>query len=269
MDSGTFGRAITNELPEIIEEISPQVFIIAGDISARPTDIEDVMLRFSSIDCPKLFVPGNHDIWVSARSTELSSTKYEQVLPEICASTGFHFLPKRPIEIQGVGFAGTIGWYDYSFRNKTLDGAINSRMYQRKIYGGRMWNDARYARWGKTDAQVTAELAQQFDDDLNELETDGIPIVAVMHHLPFEELVVKSGRFEQDFFLAYMGSSIFGKILSSKKNLHTVICGHTHRARDTEIEGIHVVASPLGYGRERGNIEEFDPADAVGVIEVE
>ena len=255
-------------MPEVVARLAPDVFIIAGDVSADLSDVEDVLSRFDRVHCHRLFVPGNHDIWVAPRPGESSWTKYERDLPEICRRSGFYFLPGRPIVIQGVGFAGTIGWYDYSLRDPLLDRQISMDTYRLKRFRGRMWSDARFARWGAADEQVTAEFADRLAADLGELQAAEVPIVAVVHHLPFEELVTRRGSPEVDFFCAFMGSSVFGEVIRKCSGVKLVICGHTHFEKDVLIDGIRALCAPLGYEHERPEGIEETLKRSVCIIDI-
>ncbi len=51
-----------------------------------------------------------------------SATKYHALLPALCESAGWHYLTAEPFKLNGVGLAGAMGWYDYSLRNRALDG---------------------------------------------------------------------------------------------------------------------------------------------------
>jgi predicted phosphohydrolase len=255
-------------MPEAVAELAPDVFVVAGDVSAELSDVEDFLSRFDAARCHKLFVPGNHDIWVLPWPGQSSRTKYERDLPEVCRRTGFHFLPGRPMVIRGVGFAGSIGWYDYSLRDLSLDRQISMDDYRRKRFRGRMWSDARYARWGATDEQVTEEMASELGRDLDELEAAGAPVVAVVHHLPFEELVVRRGEVGFDFFSAFMGSSALGRVIRARPMVKVLIFGHTHFEQDVVVDGIRALAAPLGYEHERPEGAEEALRKSVRTVEV-
>ena len=46
-------------------------------------------------------------------------------------SAGFHFLDDGPAVVNGVGFVGNVGWFDYGFRKPEL--GIPLRYYQAKV----------------------------------------------------------------------------------------------------------------------------------------
>ncbi|MBR9704678.1 hypothetical protein GOV12_04650 [Candidatus Pacearchaeota archaeon] len=92
--------------------VDSDVIVIAGDISHDLEEYELVLSRFSGLACKKLIVIGNHDLY-----TEDGSDSYRKikVLNRICKRNDFHLLDSGPLVIDGVGFVGNIGWYDYSF----------------------------------------------------------------------------------------------------------------------------------------------------------
>jgi hypothetical protein len=64
-----------------------------------------------------------------------------------------------------------------------------------------------------------------------------------MHHLPFEQMVRRTGKPGWDFAGAFMGSRLFGDLLLSAPNVRYVLCGHSHhptRVRVGHIECINV-----------------------------
>ena len=109
---------------ERLLSIKPDIFIIAGDIAARTQLFEKTLQTFSGLPCEKLLVPGNHDIWVESPSLQKgihSGVKYREIIPQICRHNNFTLLGSDACTIDGIRFAGTIGWYDYSLRNKAFD----------------------------------------------------------------------------------------------------------------------------------------------------
>ena len=127
---------LMDQIRKKLFSINPDVFIIAGDVAASIRLFEQVLHTFACIPCPKLFVAGNHDIWIES-STMLrkginSTVKYYELIPSICERNGFTCLGQCPCIIDGTGFAGTIGWYDYSLRNKKFDSLFSAQMYRSK-----------------------------------------------------------------------------------------------------------------------------------------
>jgi putative phosphoesterase len=268
IDAGPLGHAASVALPQLVQDVHPDVFVIGGDVASKLFTVKRFFKSFHFLACPKLFVPGNHDIWVSATEEHSSRDKYRRLLPDVCGETGFHFLPHNPISLNGIGFAGSLGWYDYSFRNPELDNVISEAAYRRKHYQGRVWNDRRYAKWRTPDHQVADEMATELDNDLAMLDGQSQKVVAVVHHLPFAELVRRSGDAKWDFFNAFMGSVSLGEVILRHSEVSLVLTGHTHYHLDTSVGDVRVVTSPLGYTRERHGNPQDIISDSILIIDL-
>ena len=66
-----------------------------------------------------------------------SYVKYRWDIKGIYEKHNVTYLAKEPAIILDVAFVGTMGWYDYSLRNETLDNLILISRYRAKksIYG--------------------------------------------------------------------------------------------------------------------------------------
>lgn len=243
--------------------IQPDVFIIAGDIAANTRLFERTLNQFSQLPAAKLLVAGNHDIWVdspeSLRQGIHSTLKYTEIIPELCSRNGFIALGGDPHIINGVGFAGTIGWYDYTLRNTSYDDVFSLETYRNKQYSDRFtWNDLKFAHWmdgrgkrRKGDEEVARETEASLERQLADLQRQGITrTVVVTHHLPFREMVFYPNCLPFDFFSAYMGSEGLGKVIASHHSVRQVICGHSHIKSSLPMGGLLAMKSPLGYYRE-------------------
>jgi Icc-related predicted phosphoesterase len=242
--------------------IKPDVFIIAGDIAARTQLFEQTLGTFSALPCEKLLVPGNHDIWVESSSLEKgihSGVKYTEIIPQICSRNDFIFLGVEPCVIDGIGFAGTIGWYDYTLRNKVFDNLFSMDTYRKKNYKNRFtWNDLKFAHWMdihenslKSDQVVAREMEDALQAQIQSLNQKHInQIIVVTHHIPFQKMVIHPNRLPFDFFSAYMGSSGLGSTILDEPSVKYVISGHSHIKSSHTIGNLQAMKSPLGYPRE-------------------
>ena len=78
------------------------VAIIAGDLTTGPVSRHARALQaLSAFGGLKLFVPGNHDLWVPPGQDSLH--RLEQELPAVCAEAGFHALDSEPATLDGAG----------------------------------------------------------------------------------------------------------------------------------------------------------------------
>ena len=285
---------IIEELKNIVREKGISHLIIAGDISSGNLKALETFFKLLRTHIPAqlLFVPGNHDVWVQpSRAQGLENLplenkrvtssweKYNRILPLICAENEVHYLPNTPVLSNTTLILGNMGWYDYSFRNPLFNFSLKD--YERKTYQGMYWSDLHFALWFKeskeknSDIEVTEELLQKLKKDYEK----GIQlaksrnvvitkIVFVLHHIPFNELVIFKNKAEWDYFSAFMGSEKFGKFIVSIKEQEQemlisnsnpsleilVYCGHTHFVKSASVQTkngtIFARTVPLGYTSE-------------------
>lgn len=283
VDSSPRCFSLLESLVGNLAALRPDVFIIAGDIAASTVLFEKALQYFSGLPCSKLLVPGNHDIWIDSADTLKrgihSGVKYAEILPAICEKHGFIFLGAIPRVIDGIGFAGSIGWYDYSLRNKNYDDTFSPAAYRTKRYRDKFtWSDLNYAHWkdsdgkrSKSDEEVAAEMEAALQGQLAALERQGImKTVVVTHHVPFREMIFYPNLLPFDFFSAYMGSEGLGSVIAASPAVSLVICGHSHIKSSVTINGLTAIKSPLGYYREWRNADQDQLIrDRLGCIEME
>jgi 3',5'-cyclic AMP phosphodiesterase CpdA len=125
-------------LPYLAEELcrlEPDAVVVAGDIANSLAGWESALAHFSEIRVPKLIIPGNHDVWLESKRAlkrkQDSAWKYRVALPECAGKFGFHYLPGQPFVLGGIGFAGSLGWYDYTLRDRRLDTVLSETDYIR------------------------------------------------------------------------------------------------------------------------------------------
>ena len=263
VDISLENRKLIDHLIERLHSIEPDAFIIAGDITAKTQLLEKTLHKFSEISCKKFFVPGNHDIWIDSPSSVQegihSGIKYYKLLPQVCERNGFTFLGIEPQQIDGIGFAGTIGWYDYTMRNKKYDNSFSMETYSKKQYKEKYtWNDLHFAHWmdsehnrRKPDEEVAQEMEVSLKQQIQFLNEKGVKsIVVVTHHVPFPEMISYQNLLPWDFFSAFMGSEGLGRIILEESAVTHVICGHSHIINHFTIGKIKAMKSPVGYPRE-------------------
>lgn len=255
-----------NILHQKMTQEEPDVVVIAGDIAANLKIIGEFLQEFSIYDAQKLLVPGNHDVWVSEKQRIDSSDKLDKILPELCTSFGWHFLPNHPIRIGKTAFVGTMGWYDYSLANPKLQG-LN---YEKKISPrGKMWMDYKHVQFksNPTDAMLTSRFNTEvqldlkkigFDTKINQDKTQLDPVqniesvVFTSHMVPFAKLLYRTDQVEFDFFHAFLGNKRLGEIINSiNVSKIEVLAGHYHRNHQQVLsERITGHITALGYYHE-------------------
>ena len=129
--AGNNQQIVRNFVKRVIK-IKADVLILVGDTFDFNTQLlVECLTLFAPFKGDKLFVAGNHDLWT--RGTN-SLKFYEKILPRITKQCGLHFLDQKPFIKGTFGFGGSIGWYDYSFKDKT---GHTSKYYSSK--SGRVW----------------------------------------------------------------------------------------------------------------------------------
>jgi putative phosphoesterase len=261
--------ALTSDLhvehhPEVIplvcarvEALAVDVLIVAGDLTHDLDTLEAALAQLGKAAPRVVFVPGNHDLWCAAQGPN-SRDKYEREIPARCARAGVVSLGAAPVEIDGVVFCGTTGWYDYSLRAKELDSTFSREDYVRGSWGRLRWNDKLRVTWPDDDGQKLDDVGicdRMVGDLTRQLAEAGTrPTVVVTHHLPLPELVTSRGEPPWDFINGFMGSDRLGAAMQRAGNVRFGGCGHTHFRKRAVVVGpageFAVETSPVGYPRE-------------------
>ncbi|MFW9973866.1 MAG: metallophosphoesterase [Candidatus Thorarchaeota archaeon] len=258
---------LLKKIRERVEEIDPDVFVIAGDISDRLNVLSNTLAQLYIDGCINLFVAGNHDIWFEDGGGPGSLEKYSKVIGEECMKNGFSHLPDAPVILESYAFVGSIGWYDYSFRREDLD--IPLKNYEQKEYRGAIWYDLLRLDWGFNDTEVTELFNKKIKYDLSTLSGDCKHVIFVSHHLPFSELTVFKNRLPWDFYSAFMGAVSTGQIIIADGRVRLSISGHSHIRSMISKDGFTAITVPLGYGRPDSKQLDAFVRDIVAVIDLD
>jgi hypothetical protein len=234
------------------------VLVLGGDYGNRDAPIRQCLELFAGFPGPKLALTGNHDVWAKAPAPGSSNARLEHLL-DLFEGAGFHALERAPYRHGGVGFVGVMGWYDFSFREPSMN--VPLEVYHAKGMpglAGTVWADGDYVDWGVTDPQFTnaqvRALSAQFDA-VSDLET----VYAFTHHVPVVELLrprdLPPGKHRRDVVPAkwlilntYLGSDRLGHaILEHADRVALALCGHIHLARAVTREGVEFVSNGSSY----------------------
>ncbi|MHA2423272.1 MAG: metallophosphoesterase [Candidatus Thorarchaeota archaeon] len=230
-----------------VDEIAPDVFVIAGDISHEVSILEETLTNLKRSDSNCLYVAGNHDVWFEEDKELGSLDKYSQTIGEVCELAGFIHLPDNPLIMDDIAIVGSMGWYDYSFKRETLD--IPDESYAEKHWRGSFWRDYYAIDWSYTDKEVTELFNSKLQYDLDTLPDHVSTVIYVSHHLPFKSLTLYRDQLPWDFFSAFMGSESTGQLLMNDGRVVLSISGHSHIRKRVEVNGLTAMTVPLGYGR--------------------
>lgn len=152
------------------EEYQEDILIIAGDIHH---EIEEVQAFFQSIR-PKfqqvLFVPGNHDVWLTeSDKIKDSMHKYQQLLL-LAKEEGIQV---DNYQTGNLAIVPLHSWYDFSFG-------------QPKPVIKRAWRDFERCKWSADLQEVTSTLLALNADNL---AVSAPQIISFSHFLPYASLI--------------------------------------------------------------------------------
>lgn len=240
-------RRLLETIRQRVETLSPDIFIIAGDVSSKLQILSDSLEILFQPDCTNLFVCGNHDLFFQEDKGLGSLEKYSTKVGEVCEKNKFIHLPENPYIVGKTAFVGSLGWYDYSLRRQDL--RIPEAAYEKKEFKGEIWFDLFSVDWEFTDYEATDLFNRKLEYDLGNLPREIERVVYVSHHIPFRELSYYKGRLPWDFFSAFMGAESTGQILQRDSRVILSISGHSHVRKMAKIADLIAVTVPLGYGR--------------------
>ncbi len=232
------------------------IAVIVGDITVSGSldHLKEALTIIKEVlePIPILFVPGNHDIYVTPEEhgQRINSLLKLQLFNSLVEKIGCIPLMKKPFILGNVGFVGSIGWYDYSFIPEWLGLSVED--YRAKTYGFYVWADKDYVKLPMSDEEFTLYLLNRFEEQIKEIYDKVDKVVIALHHIPFRELVHYKLRAEWDYFSTFMGSENFGyTIRKYSDKVKLVLYGHSHDGVVTrvckEVEGIKCCncASPI------------------------
>jgi hypothetical protein len=245
-----------------IRALAPDVLIVAGDIATGPTSFLQTALALRPCAAHVLFLAGNHDVWSHPEAVAMGVdawAKLDRLIPALCKEAGVHYLESSPVVIDGVGFVGTLGWYDHSMRDTSLDAPEEAYVTGR--WAGMQWMDPIYAVFrdetgGRLAPEaVAAILRERLVQQLTTINAD--KLVACTHHVQFASQLLRRASPGWQFCQSFIGHAALGAAILGDPRVVLSVCGHTHHGSDQILarpEGppLRAVVSPLGYLGEWG-----------------
>ena len=246
------------------------VLVVVGDVGVGDGEsIEECLSQFG-FGGPKLFVPGNHELW----STDPDVDLHDVELPQRIEAIDWRWLPSGPFIKGDIAFVGSIGWYDYGFADADLE--IPRVFYERKLSPGTVlsmnephdlieaaraapekarelvarWNDGRFVNLKISDEAFVERECERLQRELQSL-ADKRHVIAAIHTLPFEELLPPMRGGQWNFAKAFLGTPRVGEVLREFKNVSHVVCGHSHYPIEAQVGSIRAINIGAGYRSKR------------------
>lgn len=250
------GPSILDALCARVRDVDPDVLIVAGDIATGAVTYLRTLLALKAVAPEVVVVAGNHDVWTAPEALAKgvdSWARLDRILPALCLEAGVHDLDAGPVILGGIGFAGTLGWYDLSTRDHALD--VSPDAYRTGVFGGLRWTDHEYAVFQHDERrmgmeEVTSLLRARLATHLASLDVPRI--VAVTHTLPFAAQLHQKTHPGWRFVNAFLGSLPLGQLIAADPRVTLAVAGHTHLGSDLQLGGLRALVSPLGYKKEWG-----------------
>lgn len=209
-----------------IDRESPDAVVLAGDLGNPSHLFESCLAAFLCLECPVAVVPGNHDVWTG--NGETSIRLYEELLPEITRSMGFHWLEKEPLILgDGIAIAGSIGWYDYSAADPAY-GLDDEEIIRQKP---RFAMDAMRVDWEHTDKEFAGICRTKLQRQILGLqENPQVERILLATHVPIFEQQIERESDDPEWALGnpYFGHLTMGEMIRGYSKIHWVVSGHTH-----------------------------------------
>jgi 3',5'-cyclic AMP phosphodiesterase CpdA len=249
------GDEATRGLVSFLTTQPPDVLVLGGDIGTGEHFAECLSL-FRDIHCTKALVPGNHDLWVALDDPRDSQQLYTEVLPDIAAEHGFHYLDREPLLFTEANLAlvGSVNWYDYSWSRAEMQQKYPAEMHrlQSKRFTRGRHNDAVFVRWPLDDPAFTAQVVAAFREQLDTALRQVSRAIVVTHHPSFLGISFPQGEGERDLdrllWDAFGGNESLQEILRQRaERIAFAFCGHTHWARENTLNGIRGYNIGGGY----------------------
>lgn len=213
-------------------DFTDDVVIVPGDISDSLLRIDRALSALAFRFRQVMFVPGNHELWVSRDKPALDSMEKFARICDVATEAGALM---RPLSTPGFTIVPLFSWYDFSF------GLPSDELRM-------IWADFRACRWpeGMREAEVTQHFL-----GLNEVHIVDHPgrVISFSHFLPRADLLPGFVPAQFRALLPVFGCTALDlQLRRLKPAIH--VYGHSHLNRQVKIDGVRYVNNAFGYPRE-------------------
>jgi predicted phosphodiesterase len=217
-----------------VADYRQDVLILAGDVSDELPRVAAAFLALAKRFYKVVFVPGNHDLWLTSDSA--SCTSFDK-FARICALAAEHGVSTVALSVGPLSIVPLFGWYDFSF------GALTADVQKR-------WMDFRLCRW--PDTTDSGDVTDYFLG-LNEpaLCSRSHLVITFSHFLPRIDVMPPGVSSATRSLFPVLGTN---RLEMQLRRLNPIIhvYGHSHLNRDLTLDGTRYINNALGYPSEAG-----------------
>lgn len=205
------------------------VLILAGDITHHHQKMDQTFRELRRRFAEVVYVPGNHDLWVTPGTQTTDSIGKLDVVRTLAANCGVQM---KPLHLGGVSIVPLYSWYDFSF------GLPNSDIVA-------SWADFSVCVWplGFHPSKIT-----RFFLDMNEeaLSVKNEFIISLSHFLPRIDLMPSYIPVSRREIYPVLGTALLEQqIRRLGSRIH--IYGHSHVNAEVEKDGVLYINNAFGY----------------------
>ena len=208
------------------------ILILAGDASDSLDLLDSCFHCLTSRFRKVLFVPGNHELWVTRDGRHATSmAKFESV----CAVVARYDVSMQPFHCGSLSIVPLLAWYDYTFGppHRDLQAA---------------WTDYRACRW-PGDASVYDVASHFLDVNESALQTRNTTVMSFSHFLPRIDVMPAEVPIDKRLLYPILGTTrLETQIRRLCPTVH--VYGHSHLNRRVTIDGVCYINNAYGYPSE-------------------
>jgi len=209
-------------------DFTEDAIILAGDVSHEKSRVETTLDNLCTRFAHVLFIPGNHDIWITKQETMSSIEKYAEVC-QLAREIGAH---TTPLKLGDLSIVPLHSWYDYSF------GQPCERIKE-------AWTDFVACQW--PDAMDNTQITDYFlKMNVPNLSISNKEVITFSHFLPRIDVMPSFIPKAKQFLYPVLGTAKLDKhVRQLKPSMH--VYGHSHVNRHIDIDGITYINNAFAY----------------------
>ncbi|HEV2963206.1 MAG TPA: metallophosphoesterase [Candidatus Angelobacter sp.] len=206
------------------------VLICAGDVAQTEKLLGSALERLRSRFQEVVYLPGNHELWVTSRGQRNSMEKFHQV-QALARSCG---VQTEPLDLEAVSIVPLLAWYDHSY------GQPGEEMLRR-------WSDYHLCSWPEQfDQRRITEYFLALN--LRFLRPRTRPVISFSHFVPRADLLPAADS-SRAFLRPVLGTDLIdAQIRALGSFLH--IYGHYHLNNRSHWDNVTYINNAFGYPRE-------------------